>query len=247
MRENDERRKCSFDLAMAGGGGVTREVVEGLRGLDLNASPAALTQCCTLRDIVQIDSDPSRPWSLSSSPPDLRHKIEMALLRRRLSAVEVSEASESYSGASGEPSSSQTTPPDLIDTSTSTDILSAHDGKTTWHPNVGEWTWTRKTLRSIRCASFARSTSNGGAYRRRIKTEKRAMYATRERLEALQLLMIEYTLKKRLRAADDATYADDRSYVPVEMCGGSQLPSHAQPTPYQRPQHKRPLWDKSSL
>ena len=134
---------------------------------------------------------------------------------------EVEEESGCYlfnSGAFGEPSSSQTTPPDLIDSSISEDTLSAHEGKTTYHPNVGEWTWTRKTLRSIKCASFARSTSTGGAPKRRIKIEERAVYATRERLERLQLLEIEFTLKKRLREDSDASH-EGQGYVPFDMCG----------------------------
>ena len=184
--------------------------------------------------------------SLSPSPPDLRHKINIALRRRHVPAAEVSEASEFYSSASGEPSGSQTTPPDLIDSSISEDTLSAHEGKTTYHPNVREWTWTRKTLRSIRCASFARSTSAGGASRRRKKTEKRAVYATRGRLERLQLLEIEFTLKKRLREDSDASH-EGQGYVLVDKCDGSKLPSHAQTKPFQRPPQRRPLWDKSLL
>ena len=230
---------------MSGVRGATWEVEEESGGLDPDASSTALTTCfgqrCTLHDIV----DTSRPLSLSSPPPDLRHKINIAL-RRRLPAAEVSEASEFYSDASGEPSSSQTTPPDLIDSSTSTAPALAHDGKTTYHPNVGEWTWTRKTLRSIRCASFARRTSTGGAFRRRIKTEKRAVHATRERLERLQLVEIEFKLRKRLRKASDAT-CEDRGYVPVDMCGRGSHPLPLATKPFQRPQHKRPLWDKSLL
>ena len=192
---------------------MTREVVEELRGLDLNASPAALSQCCTLRDIVQIDSDPSRPWSLSSSPPDLRHKIEMALLRRRLSAVEVSEAS---SDVSGEPLSSRTTPPDLVDSSIAEATLDAPFGKISYvcgDRTWGEWTWTRHALRSIRCASFARSTSVGGASKRRKKTDaKRSYHETL--VQTLGLLQIEYKVKKRLRAASDVT-REDQGYAPV--------------------------------
>ena len=175
---------------MSGDRGATCEVEGESGGLDPDASSTALTTCfgqrCTLHDIV----DTSRPLSLSSPPPDLRHKINIAL-RRRLPAAEVSEASEFYSDASGEPSSSQTTPPDLIDSSTSTAPALAHEGKTTYRPNVGEWTWTRHALRSIRCASFARDTSTGGAHRRRKTDARRAIHETRERLERLQLLGIQ--------------------------------------------------------
>ena len=123
----------------------------------------------------------------------------------------------------------------------------AHEGKTTYHPNVGEWTWTRHALRYIRCASFARRTTIGSALRRRKTDAKRDMYATRERLERLQLLEIEFNLRKRLRTASDATFAD-RGYVPVDMCGGGSQPlSLAQTNPPTRPHHKRPLWDKSLL
>ena len=229
---------------------MTREAVEGLRGLDLNSSSTALTyklQRCTLHDIVQTDSDPSRPSSLSSSPPDLRHKIEMALLRRRLSAVEVSEAS---SDASGEPLSSRTTPPDLVDSSIAEATLDAPFGKISYvcgDRTWGEWTWTRHALRSIRCASFARSTSVGGASKRRKKTDaKRSYHETL--VQTLGLLQIEYKVKKRMRVASDETYADDHSYVPVDKCdGSSKLPSHAQTKPFQRPPQRRPLWDKSRL
>ena len=177
---------------MSGVRGSTWEVEGESGGLDSDASSTALTTCfgqrCTLHDIV----DTSRPLSLSSPPPDLRHKINIALRRRHVPAAEVSEASGFYSGASGEPSGSQTTPPDLIDSSTSEDTLSAHEGKTTYHPNVGEWTWTRHALRSIRCASFARSTSTGGALKRRKTDAKRAAHETRERLEKLKVLEIEF-------------------------------------------------------
>ena len=228
---------------------MTREVVEGLRGLDLNSSSTALTyklQRCTLHDIVQIDSDPSRPWSLSSSPPDLRHKIEMALLRRRLSAVEVSEAS---SDVSGEPLSSRTTPPDLVDSSIAEATLDAPFGKISYvcgDRTWGEWTWTRHALRTIRCASFARSTSVGGASKRRKKTDaKRSYHETL--VQTLGLLQIEYKVKKRLRAASDVT-REDQGYAPVDKCGGSfKLPPHAQTKSYQRPPQRRPLWDKSLL
>ena len=180
---------------MSGVRGATWEVGEESGGLDPDASSTALTTCfgqrCTLHDIV----DTSRPLSLSSPPPDLRHKINIAL-RRRLPAAEVSEASEFYSDASGEPSSSQTTPPDLIDSSTSTAPALAHEGKTTYHPNVGEWTWTRHALRSIRCASFARRTHGGSTERRKKTDAKRAIHANRERLEKLQVLEIEFKLRK---------------------------------------------------
>ena len=139
---------------MSGVRGSTWEVEGESGGLDSDASSTALTTCfgqrCTLHDIV----DTSQHLSLSSPPPDLRHKINIALRRRHVPAAEVSEASGFYSGASGEPSGSQTTPPDLIDSSISKDTLSAHEGKTMHQPNVGDLTWT---LRSIGCVSFARS------------------------------------------------------------------------------------------
>ena len=92
----------------------------------------------------------------------------------------------------------------------------SHQGSSHYHHH-GEDLSTQ-ALRSIRCASFARSTSTGGAFRRRIKIEKRAVYATRERLERLQLLEIEFTLKKRLCEDSDASH-EGQGYVPVDMCG----------------------------
>ena len=43
-----------------------------------------------------------------------------------------------------------------------------------------------------------------------------AIHETRERLERLQLLEIEFKLRKRLRTASDVT-REDRGYVPVDM------------------------------
>ena len=234
---------------MSGLRGATWEVGEESGCLDPGASSTALTstlQRCTLHSIVKLDSDPSRPLSLSSSPPDLRHTIEMALLRRRLSAVEVSEAS---SDVSGEPLSSRTTPPDLVDSSIAEATLDAPFGKISYvcgDRTWGEWTWTRHALRSIRCASFARSTSVGGAAKRRKQTDaKRSYHETL--VQTLGLLQIEYKVKKRLRAASDVT-REDQGYAPVDKCGGSfKLPSHAQAKSYQRPPQRRPLWDKSLL
>ena len=85
------------------------------------------------------------------------------------------------------------------------------------------------------------------AQNRRRKTDaRRAIHETRERLERLQLLEIEYTLKKRLREDSDASH-EGQGYVPVDMCGGGSQPLSLATKPFQRPQHKRPLWDKSLL
>ena len=72
------------------------------------------------------------------------------------------------------------------------------------------------------------------------------VYATRERLERLQLLETEFTLKKRLREDSDASH-EGQGYVPVDLCGGGSPPLSLATQPFQRPQHKRPLWDKSIL
>ena len=89
---------------------------------------------------TQIVSQHSHPLS-ANTPPKIEKKVGfrdsrilgfgssiIALRRRHIPAAEVSEASEFYSSASGEPSGSQTTPPNLIDSSISQDTLSAHEG-----------------------------------------------------------------------------------------------------------------------
>ena len=78
---------------------------------------------------TQIVSQHSHPLS-ANTPPKIEKKVGfrdsrilgfgssiIALRRRHIPAAEVSEASEFYSSASGEPSGSQSTPPDLIDSS----------------------------------------------------------------------------------------------------------------------------------
>ena len=116
--------------------------------------------------------------------------------------------------------SSQSTPPNLIDSSTSTPPALTHEEKTTYHLNVDEWTWTRHALRPIRCASFARSSnsSTGSALKRNKTDAKRANHETRKRPE--RLLEIQFKLRKRLRTASDAT-CEDRGHVPGDMtlCG----------------------------
>ena len=144
--------------------------------------------------------------------------------------------------------SSQTTPPNLIDSSTSTPPALTHEEKTTYHLNVDEWTWTRHALRPIRCASFARSSnSSTGSVLKRNKTDaRRAIHETRKRPE--RLLEIQFKLRKRLRTASDATCehaCEDRGHVTVDMtlCGGN---GGSQPSPH-APTNQPQMADQISL
>lgn len=226
---------------MSGVRGATWEVGEESGCLDPGASSTALTstlQRCTLHDIkVKLDSDPSRPLSLSSPPPDLRHKINIAL-HRRLSAADGPDACNASASENCIPSWS-TTPPTRLKT-VSNERRRRLRPCTTWHPSTGHWTWTSPALRTLRCAAFAEKDGRGSKRVRLVTTDATLeLNKCHARIDRLRRRIMRLEDRRENGSVSDATLSGSEASQETIMSD--------HPSPKTITSLRGPPWDKSSL
>ena len=209
---------------MSGLRGATWEVGEESGCLDPGASSTALTstlQRCTLHDTkVKLDSDPSRPLSLSSPPPGFRTSDRA--LHRRLSAADGPDACNVSVPDNCTPSWS-TTPPIRLKT-VSNERRRRLRPRTTWHPSTGHWTWTSPALRTLRCAAFAESEGRGSKRMRLVTTDATIeLQAINDRIDRLRRRIVALEDRRESDGVSDATLSG--SQASQEAASSDQPPS----------------------
>ena len=225
---------------MSGLRGATWEVGEESGCLDPGASSTALTstlQRCALHDTkVKLDSDPSRPLSLSSPPPGFQ--ISDRALHRRLSAADGPDACNVSVPDNCTPSWS-TTPPIRLKT-VSNERRRRLRPRTTWHPSTGHWTWTSPALRTLRCAAFAESEGRGSKRMRLVTTDATIeLQAINDRIDRLRRRIVALEDRRESDGVSDATLSG--SQASQEAASSDQPPSKTITS------LRGPPWDKSRL